>query len=415
MMAGGATAQMYEYRARDTRGKVVKGRIEAGSESAVIARLTTMGVAPLGIREVGAGTGLQAEITIPGLEKGVGLKDLAVMSRQMSTMISAGLSILQTLNILATQTENKKLAKVLNDVRSDVETGHSLSDSFARHEREFPPLMINLIRAGETGGFLEKSMDAIAMNFEKEVKLRDKVKAALTYPVIVLIMAILGVALMLIFIVPVFTKMYGDLGSQLPLPTQFLVSLSAAMVWLGPLTAVLIVAGAIWWGRNKHKESVRNVVDPIKLKLPVFGALTAKIAIARFARNFSTMIGSGVPILRSLSIVGETSGNMVIEKALLRVQDSVRTGGTIAGPLMTEPVFPSMVTQMMAVGEDAGALEPMLEKIAVFYDSEVESMTDQLTALIEPLMIAFLGIIIGGMIVALYMPMFGIISEVGGS
>lgn len=412
-MAGSTTAQMYEYRARDSRGKIVKGRIEAGSESAVIARLAGMGVAPLGIREVGSGSGLQAEITIPGFEKGVGLKDLAIMSRQMSTMISAGLSILQTLNILATQTENKKLAKTLNEVRSDVEIGNSLSDSFARHEREFPPLMINLIRAGETGGFLEKSMDAIAMNFEKEVKLRDKVKAALTYPVIVLIIAILGVAMMLIFIVPVFTKMYGDLGGELPLPTQFLVALSGAMVWLAPLSVVLIVVGAIWWKRNKHKEKVRNVVDPIKLKLPVFGKLGAKIAIARFARNFSTMIGSGVPILRSLSIVGETSGNMVIEKALIRVQESVRTGGSIAGPLMTEPVFPSMVTQMMAVGEDAGALEPMLEKIAVFYDSEVESMTDQLTALIEPLMIAFLGIIIGGMIVALYMPMFGIIGEVG--
>ncbi|MDH6179891.1 type IV pilus assembly protein PilC [Microbacteriaceae bacterium SG_E_30_P1] len=414
-MSTATAARTYEYRARDGKGKVVKGRVEAGSESAVIARLAGMGVAPLSIREVGTGTGLQTEITLAGFERGVGLKDLAIMSRQMSTMISAGLSILQTLNILASQTENKKLAKTLGEVRSDVERGNSLSDSFARHERVFPPLMINLIRAGETGGFLEKSTDAIAMNFEKEVALRNKVKAALTYPVIVLVMAIVGVILMLAFIVPVFAKMYGDLGGQLPLPTQILVTLSGAMVWLAPTLAVLIVAFSIWWSRNKHKESVREVVDPIKLKLPVFGTLTAKIAIARFARNFSTMIGSGVPILRSLSIVGETSGNMVIQKALLRVQESVRTGGTVAAPLLSEPVFPAMVTQMMAVGEDAGALEPMLEKIAVFYDSEVEAMTDQLTALIEPLMIAFLGIVIGGMIVALYMPMFGIIGEVQGA
>ena len=408
-----ATTTTYEYRARDSRGKVVKGRIEAATEAAVVARLTGMGVAPLGIREIGEGVGLQQEITIPGFEKRVGLKDLAVMSRQMATMISAGLSILQTLSILAGQTENPKLAKTLTEVRNDVERGQSLSEAFARHQMVFPPLMINLIRAGETGGFLERSMDSIAVNFEKEVKLRNTIKAALTYPVIVLVMAILGVVLMLVFIVPVFQKMYGDLGSELPLPTQFLVWLSGVMVWLAPVLVVLIAIFAVWWNRNKHEVKVREFVDPIKLKVPVFGKLGAKIAIARFARNFSTMIGAGVPILRSLAIVGETSGNIVIENALVKVGESVRTGGSIAGPLASEPAFPPMVVQMMAVGEGAGALEPMLEKIADFYDDEVQSMTEQLTALIEPLMIAFLGVIIGGMIVALYMPIFGIIGEVG--
>jgi len=407
-----AAALTFEYKGRDGSGKAVKGRMEAQTEAAVVTRLKTMGVAPIGIQEVGAGTGLNAEITIPGFEKQVGLKDLAIMSRQMSTMISAGLSLLQTLNILAEQTENKKLAKTLNQVRNDVETGVSLSDAMYKHQIVFPPIMVNLVRAGEVGGFLEKAMDSVAVNFEKEVKLKNTVKAAMTYPVVVLIISILAVIGMLIFIVPVFEKMFADLGSELPPPTQFLVWLSKVMVWLGPVLIVAAIGFSVWWRRNKNTERVRAFIDPIKLKLPVFGSLMTKIAIARFTRNFSTMIGAGVPILRSLAIVGETSGNFVIERALLKVQESVRTGQSIAKPLALEPVFPAMVTQMIAVGEDAGALEQMLEKIADFYDDEVQAMTEQLTALIEPLMIVFLGSVVGGMIVALYMPIFSIIGEV---
>ena len=277
-----------------------------------------------------------------------------------------------------------------------------------KHAIVFPPIMINLVKAGETGGFLEGSLDSVAGNFESEGKLRDTIKSAMAYPTIVLIMAVVAVIGMLTFIVPVFEKMFAGFGGQLPLPTMVLVVLSKAMVWLLPVLIVGGVAFAIWWRKNKNTERVRKVVDPLRLKLPVFGPLLTKLAIARFTRNFSTMIGAGVPILQSLNIVGETSGNWVIESALRKVQESVRQGKSIAGPLSLEPVFPAMVTQMIAVGEDAGALEQMLGKIADFYDQEVQATAEQLTALIEPLMIAFIGVVVGGMIVALYMPMFSI-------
>ncbi|KFF58243.1 pilus assembly protein PilC, partial [Cryobacterium sp. MLB-32] len=270
------------------------------------------------------------------------------------------------------------------------------------------PIMINLIKAGETGGFLENSLNSVAENFESEGKLRDTIKSAMAYPTIVLVMAVVAVIGMLTFIVPVFEKMFAGFGGQLPLPTQILVVLSKVMVWLLPVLVVLGVAFSIWWRKNKNTEAVRKIIDPIKLKVPVFGPLMTKLAIARFSRNFSTMIGAGVPILQSLNIVGETSGNWVVESALRKVQESVRQGMSIAGPLSLEPVFPPMVVQMIAVGEDAGALQTMLGKIADFYDQEVQSTAEQLTALIEPLMIAFIGVVIGGMIIALYMPMFSI-------
>ena len=402
----------YAYKGRDTKGKIVKGRLVAASEAAATAKLRAMGLSPMSVTDSSLNTGLNRDIQLPGFDKAVGLKDLAIMSRQMATMTSAGLSLLRTLNILADQTENKKLAKVLGEIRNAVETGVSLSDAMGKHSTVFPPIMINLVRAGETGGFLEGALNSVAENFESEVKLRDTIKSALAYPVIVLIMAVVAVIGMLIFIVPVFEKMFKGLGGELPLPTQMLVVLSKVLIWLGPVLVVGGVAFTIWWRKNKNTERVRKIVDPIKLKLPVFGPLMTKIAVSRFTRNFSTMIGAGVPILQSLAIVGETSGNWVIESSLRKVQDSVRQGKSIAAPLAQEPIFPAMVIQMIAVGEDAGALQQMLGKIADFYDQEVQSTTEQLTALIEPLMIAFIGVVIGGMIVALYLPMFSIFEYV---
>jgi type IV pilus assembly protein PilC len=287
-----------------------------------------------------------------------------------------------------------------------------LSAGLSRHPTIFPPLMIHLVRAGETGGFLEGALHSIAANYEGEVKLRSTIKSALTYPVVVLVMALVSVVGMLIFIVPVFQQMFEDMGSELPGPTQMLVVMSKVMVWAGPLLLVGGIAFSVWWRKNKHTERVRSLWDPLVLRLPVFGNLFSKVAIARFSRNFSTMMGAGVPILQSLSIVGETSGNFVVEKALRNVSESVRHGQSVAAPLMRETVFPPMVTQMVAVGEDAGALEQMLSKIADFYDEEVLSTTEQLTALIEPLMIAFIGVVIGGMIVALYLPIFTIFDQI---
>jgi type IV pilus assembly protein PilC len=398
----------YAYKGRDAEGKVVKGKLEGATEAVVASRLRSMGLSPISIVESTEGTGLSKEINIPGFSKGVGLKDLAIMSRQLATMIGAGLSLLRALTILSGQTDNKVLAKILVEVTRDIESGTALSDALYKHSVEFPPLMINLVRAGETGGFLDEALETIAVNFEKEVKLRGTIKAALTYPVIVLVMALVAVVAMLVFIVPVFQKLFAGLGGTLPLPTQFLVWMSSVMTWGAPVIIVGIIVFSIWWRTNKNTERVRKIVDPLKLRLPVFGDLNRKIAVARFTRNFSSMMGAGVPILQGLNIVGETSGNWVMEVALKKVSDSVRQGKSIAAPLMAESVFPPMVTQMIAVGEDSGSLQQMLAKIADFYDDEVQSTTEQLTALIEPLMIAFLGIVVGGMIVCLYLPIFNI-------
>ena len=405
-------AQMYSYKSRDSGGKLVKGTMEAQNETVVVSRLRTLGLTPVAIKEAAAGTGLQMDIKITGFEKSVPIKELAIMSRQMSTMVGAGLSLLRTLTILTEQTENKTLASALDTVRTQVEAGTALSDAFTKQERIFPPIMVHLVRAGEIGGFLDKSLESIASTFEADVKLRQTIKSALTYPVVVLIMAIVSVIGMLTFIVPVFKKMFASLGGHLPLPTQILVTVSENMTWIAPVLVVGGIAFAIWWRKNKREERVRRVVDPLRLKLPVFGMLMRKVAVARFTRNFATMTGAGVPILQSLGIVGDTSGNWVIEQALHRVQDSVRSGHSIAEPLMAEPVFPSMVTQMIAVGEDSGSLEQMLNKIADFYEAEVQSTTEQLTSLIEPLMIGVIGTIIGAMIIALYMPIFTIYNEI---
>ncbi|GEN78848.1 type II secretion system F family protein [Actinotalea fermentans] len=402
-----ATTKTFEYAVRDKSGKVVKGRIEANNAAAVANRLRTMGMAPISVDEVQTGA-LQREIKIPGLSDRIKLRDLSIMARQLATMINSGLSLLRALSILAEQTENKALARILAQVRTDVETGSALSASLAKHQDTFPPLMVNMVRAGEVGGFLDQVLLSIAANFESEVRLRGKIKSAMTYPVVVFVIAILAVIGMLLFIVPVFADMFAGLGGELPPLTQVLVAMSAVLkVGIVPLI-VAVIAFAVWWGRNKNSPAVRERVDPLKLKAPVFGPLAQKIAISRFTRNFGTMIRAGVPILQALEIVGATSGNVVIERAAKAVQDSVRTGQSLSGPLAQHPVFPPMVVQMIAVGEDTGALDAMLEKIAEFYDQEVEATTESLTSLIEPLMIAVLGGIIGFMVIALYMPIFGV-------
>ena len=396
----------FDYQVRDKTGKIVEGTIEAESQAAVARKLSSMGYATVNISQ--AGSGMKTEIKIPGFGDKVKLRDLAVMSRQFATMINSGLSLLRALNILAEQTPNKKLASVLGQVRNSVEVGSPLSGALAEHPEVFPPLMINMIRAGEVGGFLDGVLLQIAEHYEAEVKLRSKIKSAMTYPVVVFVMAILAVSGMLLFIVPVFAKMFESLGAPLPLPTQILVNLSQIMKVAAPFLFVGGIVGFIVWGKVKHKEGVRNVLDPIKLKMPVFGTLFQKIALSRFTRNFGTMLHAGVPILQSLDIVADTSGNVVVAKAVRDVQDSVRNGESLTAPLSHHAVFPPMVVQMMAVGEDTGALDEMLHKISDFYDQEVEATTEALTSLIEPLMIAFLGGIIGAMIVAMYMPIFSV-------
>jgi len=408
-MAGTKT---FEYAVRDKGGKLIKGRVEAPNQAAVANRLREMGLAAMSISEVSTG-GLNTEINIPGFGGNkIKLKDLAVMSRQLATMIDSGLSLLRALSILADQTESKPLAKTISQVRNDVEVGTAFSVALGKHPDVFPPLMINMVKAGEVGGFLDQVLVSVADNFEATVKLRNKIKSAMTYPVVVFVIAVLAVIGMLLFIVPIFAGMFASLGGELPLPTRILQGMSVVMKWTIIPFAIGVGVFMVWWSKHKNDRAVRERLDPLKLKLPVFGNLNRKIAVARFTRNFGSMLHAGVPLLQALDIVGETSGSLVVERAALAVQESVRRGESLSGPLAEHPIFPPMVVQMMAVGEDTGALDTMLGKVADFYDDEVESTTEQLTSLIEPLMIVVIGSIIGAMIIALYMPIFSIFNQI---
>ena len=403
-----STTTTFEYRVRDRSGKLLSGKLDAPNQAALIGRLREQGYAPLSVKQ--AGTGLQREITLPGGDR-VGLKDLTVMARQLSTMVGAGLSLVRALAILAEQTESKPLAKVLAAARTDVEAGISLSTALARHPQVFTPLVVNMVRAGEVGGFLDTTLLSVANNLESELKLRGKIKSAMTYPAVVFVIAILAVVAMLVFVVPIFTTMFAGLGAELPLLTRVLVAASDAMLWAAPLGLVLTAVAVVMWRRYGQRPGVRARVDPLLLKVPVFGQLTRKVAISRFTRNLATMIRSGVPILQSLEVVGSASGNAVIEAAVRDVQDSVRRGESLSAPLARHPVFPPMVVHMLAVGEDTGATDTMLEKAAEFYDAEVEATADALTSLIEPLMIAFLGGVVGFVVVAMYLPMFSMFNH----
>lgn len=404
-------AKQFLYTARDGSGKMVSNTIEGPSAEAVGARLRDGGLTPVSVVAAG-GSGLSKEIKIPGFGEKIGLRDVAIMARQMATMIGAGLSLLRALTILVEQTENKALAEVLGEVRVDIEGGRSFSSAIARHPKTFPPIMINMVKAGEVGGFLDDTLVSLADNFEEEVKLRGKIKSAMAYPVVVFFIAIAASIFMLLFIIPVFGAMFTDMGSELPAPTQFLINLSDFLkVAIIPIIIVLAIF-ALWWRSHKNDRWIRERLDPIKLKLPVFGPLMQKIALARFARNLSAMLSAGVPILQALGIVGQASDNVVVERATEDIAEAVRKGRSLTSPMQGSTVFPPMVAQMMAVGEDTGELDTMLSKIADFYDQQIDATTEQLTALIEPIMIMFVGIIVGGMVITMYLPMFSIYDQI---
>lgn len=403
----------YTYRAVDaTGGGVVKGTIEASSEHAVASKLRAQGLTPL---EVGltSKTGLNREITIPGFAKRVKVGTLAVFAKQMAGLINAGLPLMRTLAILTEQAEDKRLRNALVKVHASVESGSAFSAALAQHPDVFPPLMVSMVRVGEAGGFLGQSLTTVAETYKNEAELQDKIKSATTYPLIVLSIAIVGVIAMVTFVVPVFEGMFSGLGSQLPVPTQILVVISKNMFWALP---VMIIGGIVlwfWWVRNRDSTAVRKVIDPIKLKLPVFGPLATKIAVARFTRGLAMMLKAGVPLVQALSIVGAASNNYRVEEAVKAVQESVKQGKSFAAPLAKAQIFPPMVAQMAAVGEESGTLPDMLASIADFYEGEVKTAAEQLTASIEPILIVGIGIIIGGMVVSLYLPIFSIYGEIG--
>jgi type IV pilus assembly protein PilC len=399
-------ADSYAYRVRTKEGRVVEGKMEADGEGAVAARLRSQGLVPVQISK-DSKVSMKMEINI--LPKKVKLKDLAVFSRQFATMINSGLSLLRTLNILAEQTENPKLAETIKALRDDVERGSSLSAAMSKHPKVFNTLFVSMVKAGETGGQLDTVLMRVADSYEADYKLRQKVKSAMTYPVMVAGIAVVLVIVMLIFIVPTFAGMFQDLGGELPLPTQILLTVSQQAKIIVPVFIVLSIAGFIGYRKGREKNAdFRLRADKLKLRIPVFGDLFQKIALSRFARTLALLLRAGVPVLQALDIVAESTGNEVLARAAHDVRESVRSGESMAGPLTKHQVFPPMVVQMIAVGEDTGALDEMLDKIADFYDQEVESTTESLTSLIEPIMIAVLGSIVGAMVIALYMPMFKI-------
>ncbi|MDQ3986847.1 MAG: type II secretion system F family protein [Actinomycetota bacterium] len=399
-------ADSYAYRVRSKDGRFLEGKMEADGEGAVASALRTQGLIPVEITKE-AKVHLKKELHI--LPKKVKLKDLALFSRQFATMINSGLSLLRTLNILAEQTENSLLADTIGHLRDDVERGSSLSAAMSKHPKVFTELFVSMVKAGETGGQLDIILSRIADTFEADYKLRQKVKSAMTYPVIVAGIAGILVTVMLLFVVPTFAKMFEDLGGDLPLPTQILVTMSNQAKFLVPLFVAMFVGLTIAYKKARAKSAeFRLKADRFKLKIPVFGELFKRVALSRFSRTLGLLLRAGVPVLQALDIVAGASGNEVLARAALDVKDSVRSGEAMSRPLKDHKVFPPMVVQMIGVGEDTGALDAMLDKVADYYDQEIESMTESLTAMIEPLMIAVLGGIVGSMIIALYMPMFKI-------
>jgi len=356
--------------------------------------------------------GLRRTLTLPG-KKRTSLKDLAVFSRQFASMTSSGLTLTKSLAILQEQTDRPDLKAAVGEVQSDVQAGIPLSTAMSRHPEQFPLLMINMIGAGETGGFLDNALDRIAKMYESDAALRAKIKSALTYPVIVLIFSLVMGTGVIIFIVPIFERMFSQLGGELPAPTAFLVVLSHNAFWVLPLIAVGCVIGLRWYRSSMQKSAAfRLKSDLLKLRLPVFGKLYVRLAISRWARNFGTLLAVGVPVIQALDIVGGTSGNALISAAMAEVRDSVRTGSTISKPMAKHNIFPSMVVQMLEVGEETGQTSEMLDKVADYYDQEVETATDALTSALEPLLVVMMGLVIGTMVICLYLPMFTIYQNI---
>ena len=397
----------YEYKVRDQSGKVVGGTLVADNEQLVVNRLREMGYTPLKVGVKSGGRGMKREFNI---RKKAKMKDLAVFSRQFSTMVNSGLPILKALTILEQQTESTIIAKAVVAVRTEIERGSSLSAALEKHPKVFNNLYVAMVQSGETGGVLEAVLERLADNLEREVALRQRIKSAMTYPIVVLGFVSLILLAMLVFIVPQFTNIYATLGGKLPLPTRILMKVSNLVVYKAPF--LILFFGLAVFGLRRYIKTPRGRFqwDKLKLKIPIFGALFHKTAMARFSRVLGVLNRSGVPILQSLDVTAEVVNNAVIAKAINDVQEAVKQGENLSKPLGRHGVFPPMVVQMLAVGEETGALDTMLDKVATFYDNEVTATVDSLTSLIEPVMIFFVGGAVGLAVIALYLPMFNIIN-----
>jgi type IV pilus assembly protein PilC len=398
-------SESFQYKVRDKSGNLVTGTLVADNERLVLERLREMGYTPL---EVGKEKkGLNLEINIRPAK--IKLKEVAIFSRQFATMVNSGLPILRALSILSDQVSNKELAKTLMLVRNDVEQGASLSAAMAKFPKAFNDLYIAMVKSGETGGMLDDVLLRLADVLEREVHLRQKIKSAMTYPVAVVALVVLIMSAMLLFVVPQFKSIYSQLGGTLPLPTRLLLMASDGVKKYWYLVIAFMFIFVFAFKRYKKTDAGRANLDAIKLKIPIFGTLFHKTALSRFSSTAGMLLRSGVPILQALDIVADTVNNKVMSRAVVDVQASVREGESIAKPLARHAVFPPMVVQMLAVGEETGQVDTMLDKVAKFYDQEVEASVDALTSLIEPLLIAIIGGCVGAAVIALYMPMFNII------
>lgn len=394
--------QVFVWKGTNSYGDKRSGQYEANDQAAVFSYLKKIRITPTSVKakpkDILAG--------ISFFQPKVTGRDVVIFTRQLSTMINSGLPLVQSLEILSVQQENPTLKRVLREIKNDVESGSSFAEAMKRHPQVFDTLFCNMIEAGEIGGILDTILGRLAAFMEKSMKLKKKVKGAFTYPVICLGISVVILGVILIFVVPTFEKMFADFGAALPVPTQIVVALSR-FVQTKILYMIGIVVVLVFAFKKYYKtDSGNRRIDALSLKAPVFGDLILKVAVAKFSRTLGTMMQSGVPILDSLKVVGRTAGNRVIETAVFRVAESISEGRTIAEPLEETGVFPNMVVQMISVGESTGALDAMLTKIADFYDDEVDQAVENLTAMIEPFMMVFLGGMVGGLVVAMYLPIF---------
>jgi type IV pilus assembly protein PilC len=397
----------YSWKGRTRGGRIQEGVLVAESKEAAIATLRKQQIIVTAVTEKGK------EFALPKLGGGVSNKEIAVFTRQFSVMIDAGLPLVQCLEILGSQQDNRSFQKILFQVRQDVESGSTLADALRKHPKAFDDLYCNMVAAGEAGGILDTILQRLSQYIEKVVKLRAAVRSAMVYPTAVILIAVGVVWIILWKVIPTFATLFEGLGASLPLPTRVTIAASRFIGswWWLVFAAIGLSVFLLYRYHKTHKG--RRVIDGLMLKIPVLGSVLKKIAVARFCRTLGTLVSSGVPILEGLEITAKTSGNAIVEDAIMATRKSVEEGKTIAEPLKGTDVFPPMVVQMVAVGEQTGALETMLSKIADFYEDEVDEATANLLALLEPIMICFLGVIIGGIVISMYLPMFSLISKIG--
>jgi len=393
---------VYQWVGKNRNNEVQKGEIEAVSDEAVKAQLTRQRITPSKVKKKPKDLFENVSFLQPKVKQ----RDVILFARQFSTMIDAGLPIIQCLDILCSQQSNTTFKKMLKEIKESVEGGATLAEALKKFPKQFDNLFVNMIAAGETGGILDTILRRLAAYMEKAAKLKAQVKGAMTYPIVTLIIAVMVLAVILVFVIPVFEEMFADFGGELPVPTQIVVAMSdmvkSKIVYIIVGLVLFVIAFKKFYGTEKG----RGVIDSLLLKIPVFGDLLRKVAVAKFTRTMGTMLASGVNILEALDIVAKTAGNKTVENAIYSVRKGIAEGRTMADPLAQSGVFPSMVCQMIGVGESTGALDAMLEKIADFYDEEVDQAVENLTALIEPFMLVFLGVTIGGLVVAMYLPIF---------